>query len=120
MKTLLLVAHGSRRPESNDEVRQLCASLKGLNNNYDRIEYAFLELAPPSIPEGLINAIENGAAEIVVMPYFLSAGTHVVNDIPACIEFVRAQHKDTKISLAPYIGLGKGMKDLILSQAAKA
>jgi sirohydrochlorin ferrochelatase len=53
MKTLLLVVHGSRRQESNQEVRQIAGQLRDLENQYDRIECAFLELAEPSIPDGL-------------------------------------------------------------------
>ncbi len=120
MKTLLLVAHGSRRQESNEEIRQLCEALYELNTQYDRIEHAFLELASPSIPDGLTNAIKHGAKQIIVMPYFLAAGTHVVNDIPDIIDSVSSQHPEVSISLAPYIGLAKEMAKLILAQAAKA
>ncbi|HDK38263.1 MAG TPA: cobalamin biosynthesis protein CbiX, partial [Thiolapillus brandeum] len=33
MKALLVVAHGSRREASNDEVRQLCARIQEKNGN---------------------------------------------------------------------------------------
>ena len=54
MKILLVVAHGSRREESNDEVRDLTACLREQSGDaYAQVECAFLELAEPSIPDGI-------------------------------------------------------------------
>jgi sirohydrochlorin ferrochelatase len=120
MKALLIVAHGSRRVESNDEVRALTGRLgaqaAGL---YTRVQCAFLELAEPSIPDGLLAAIREGATRVTVVPYFLSAGRHVVMDIPAEIEGVRKEYPDIDIVLAPYVGAAPGLTDLLLQQALK-
>lgn len=117
MKHLLVVAHGSRRAASNDEVRTLCQQLKQLDNPFVEISCAFLELAEPSIPEGLQALIANGATEIVVMPYFLSAGRHVTADIPAEIEPVKQQSPQVKISIAPYLGAAEQIGAILLKQA---
>lgn len=118
MKALLVVAHGSRRAESNDEVRQLTACLeRQANGAFGHVRSAFLELAEPSIPDGLRAAIRAGASEVVVLPYFLSAGRHVVEDIPAEVDSVRREHPDTKITLAPYLGASAGLVHLLLMQA---
>ena len=84
MKALLLVAHGSRRDASNEEVRQLtqCLKLRTDENEFIDVRCAFLELADPSIPDGVQQCIESGAQEVLVLPYFLSAGRHVAQDIP--------------------------------------
>jgi sirohydrochlorin ferrochelatase len=115
MKTLLLVAHGSRRAESNDEVRELAGLLDSRADDlFDSVSCAFLELAEPSIPDGLRAAIAAGASEVVVMPYFLSAGRHVVRDIPAEVDIVRAEYPDTTITLAPYLGAAPELAGLML------
>ncbi|HAO23817.1 MAG TPA: cobalamin biosynthesis protein CbiX, partial [Methylophaga sp.] len=45
MKALLLVAHGSRRQRSNDEVIELAEKLKTeCAQHYDIVQAAFLEL----------------------------------------------------------------------------
>ena len=118
MKSLLLVAHGSRRQSSNDEVRALTGRLRETDNSFDRIACAFLELAEPSIPDGLRQAISAGADEVVVLPYFLSAGRHVVTDIPAEIERVRREHPAVDIRLAPYLGSAEGIVGLLIAQAS--
>ena len=118
MKALLVVAHGSRRAESNDEVRQLTGRLESQTESvFDRVQCAFLELAEPSIPDGLRAALHAGAEQVTVVPYFLSAGRHVVTDIPAEIDVVRGEYPDADIMLAPYLGAAPGLVDLLLQQA---
>ena len=81
---LLLVAHGSRRAASNTEVAQLAEQLQfNLQGDFAMVEAAFLELAGPSIPEGIQLCAESGVKNIVVLPYFLNTGRHVAEDIPA-------------------------------------
>ena len=91
MESLLVVAHGSRVQESNDEVGALVSQLATLDSQYDCIECAFLEFAKPSIPDGLRQLIAAGAGHIVVLPYLLSAGRHVITDIPNEIDIVRKE-----------------------------
>lgn len=117
MKTLLLVAHGSRRASSNDEVRELTAKLRERGETFDAIDCAFLELAEPSIPDGIRCLIERGASEVVVLPYFLSAGRHVVEDIPGEIAKVAGDYPDVQIRQAPYLGASEDVISLLLNQA---
>ena len=54
MKALLLVAHGSRRKLSNDEVILLADKLRNnCSRQYSIVNAAFLELAEVLIPEGI-------------------------------------------------------------------
>jgi sirohydrochlorin ferrochelatase len=79
---LCIIAHGSRRPASNDEVRRLEERVAELRlSGGDHVEVAFLELDEPSIPQGLQRCAGDGAREIIVFPYFLAAGTRVTQDI---------------------------------------
>ena len=116
---LLIVAHGSRREDSNDEIRSLTRDIERQSGGrYQAVECAFLELAEPSIPDGLRGLIGRGARRIVVVPYFLSAGRHVAEDIPGEVSLVLGQYPDIDIRIAPYLGLAAGIPGLILGQAA--
>ena len=120
MKSLLLVAHGSRRAESNDEVRQLARQLdKQGNGEFGLVACAFLELAEPSIPDGLRAAIRAGATEVTVLPYFLSAGRHVVTDIPAEVNIIRAESPEVEMVLARYLGASPDVVELLLELASR-
>ena len=119
MKGLLLVAHGSRRAESNDEVRQLVHQLEAsAGEKFDLVASAFLELADPSIPDGLRAMIRAGVGEVTVLPYFLSAGRHVVTDIPGEVNIVRAESPEIEITLAPYLGASPEVVDILLGLAS--
>ena len=59
MKALVLVAHGSRREASNEEVINLSRVIKqDMNKEYDVVQAGFLELAKPSIPDSIENCIK--------------------------------------------------------------
>ena len=115
-KVVLFVAHGSRRAESNDEVRALAEKMDNGSSGYCKVIPAFLELAEPSIPNGLKQAIQMGAKEIVVFPYFLSAGRHVVKDIPQEVNVVKEEYPEIKITITDYLGKSMKMPEIITKQ----
>ncbi len=116
---LLVVAHGSRRAASNEEVKAIVERLRAASGGrFASIEAAFLELATPSIEDGLEHLAQRGARHIVVMPYFLAAGAHVSGDIPEILATYRAKRPDIHVSLKPHIGSAVGMDRLILDSAA--
>jgi sirohydrochlorin ferrochelatase len=117
MKALVLVAHGSRREASNDEIRELAQAMARRNSDFDKIYPGFLELAEPSIPDAIRTAAADGANDIIVMPYFLSAGRHVVKDIPAEVDSVRDELSNIPIRLAPYLGQADELIDILFNQA---
>lgn len=115
-KALLLIAHGSRRDASNDEVRALTVALaRAAGDAFDAVDCAFLELAEPSIPDGIEHMIRQGADQVVVLPYFLAAGRHVSEDIPAALAEKRAEHPEVDIVQAPYFGTAENIPNLLLS-----
>jgi len=118
MKAILLVAHGSRRKQSNDEVLSLAEKLR--NNcpqQYDIVNAAFLELAEVLIPDGIKQCVNDGATSIIVLPYFLNSGRHVVEDIPNIVSSAAAQYPDIDIKIAPHLGASNLMMDLLIASA---
>jgi sirohydrochlorin ferrochelatase len=119
MPSLLIIAHGSRRAASNDEVRQLADAVRAQpTQSYDHVNAAFLELAEPDIPAGLASLVAQGATDIVAFPYFLAAGTHVAQDIPAAIAEFAAQNPGVNIRLTPHLGASAVLPTAILGMTA--
>lgn len=118
MNALLLVAHGSRRQESNDEVSILADNLRlACADEYPIVHCGFLELAAPSIPDGIENCISDGASRITILPYFLNSGRHVVEDVPEIVAATREQHAGIEIRIAPHLGASSLMVDLLIASA---
>lgn len=118
MRALLLIAHGSRREASNDEVRALAAKMaEHAGLDFGIVVPAFLELAEPSIPGGADKCAQAGATEIVAVPYFLSAGRHVAEDIPAELEQARQNNPSVTIRQSDYLGKHADVLAILLALA---
>ncbi len=115
---LLIVAHGSRRQASNEEVRQLAMRVRELRSpGIDHVECAFLELADPDIPAGLARCVAMGAREIILLPYFLAAGTHVAEDIPDAVTVFRDRHPEVMVRITSHLGASGILPRTILDMA---
>jgi sirohydrochlorin ferrochelatase len=122
MKTgsaLILLAHGSRSPETLEEMLKLAAKLqrdrKGLI-----VKPAFLTLIQPDLPRALAEAVAEGVQEAHVLPLFLFTGKHVLDDIPALIKDCRARHRKLKLVLHKPIGRHAGFADFLLMAGGMA
>ena len=85
MKTLILLSHGSRRKESNEEMQQLARSVAALDgHSFGRVVCAFQQFAQPDpLMKPWMGVVKPKAhRHIVVFPLFLAAGNHVLVDVP--------------------------------------
>nr|WP_305891017.1 CbiX/SirB N-terminal domain-containing protein [Methylomonas sp. WSC-7] len=117
---MLVVAHGSRREDSNLEIRELTKQLRLMTNCFAAIDCAFLEIAEPSIAQALTQQITLGARQIVVMPYFLSAGRHVSIDIPEQVQRIRDTHPQIDIRIANHLGAAETIGEIAIELAILA
>jgi len=74
--TLIAVAHGSRRPTAQLEVRQLLRAMRAARPGLE-VREAYIELAQPLLPDVLRSV--PGAA--VVVPLLLGNGYHIAHDV---------------------------------------
>lgn len=120
-KSLVIVAHGSRRTESNEELMLIAKKLIALTAaDFSDVTYGFLELAEPSIPDAIIQCINSGAESVTILPYFLSAGRHVTVDIPNEVLKVQKQYPQSSLIITPYLGAAESLLEVITSIALTA
>jgi sirohydrochlorin ferrochelatase len=110
MKAVLFISHGSRLSQTTEEVRHFVRQLER-KSAIPIFEYAFLEVAYPSIPEGIAACVTKGATEIIILLNFLNTGRHVDEDIPGIIGKARLTYPDVGF----YITKPVGQHDQILS-----
>jgi uroporphyrin-III C-methyltransferase len=91
MEAVLVVGHGSRREEANEDVRQAALQIRECGR-FPLTLAAFLEIANPTIAEGFAKLVESGAKHIIVHPYFLSPGRHTRGDIPVEVRAAASHH----------------------------
>ena len=112
--TVVLAAHGSRLADATAAHVALCGRVA------DRLGVpvlpGFLELAEPTIAAAIEQAIDDGAARVLVLPYFLHPGNHTGHDIPALVDAARTRHRDTAIELLALFGADGRLDELISDQ----
>ncbi len=117
MKALIIAAHGSRRKESNMEVAALAKRLsKKAAGEFDLVDYAFLQFAEPLLENKLEEAVSKGADHIVVFPFFIASGSHILVDIPDVVQRVEAAHPHAVFCITDHLGKLPAVEDIILAK----
>jgi sirohydrochlorin ferrochelatase len=111
----LLIAHGSRRPEANDDLQRLAGIIRA-KSFYPIVETAYLELAEPDIPAAAVKCVRQGATCVKLLPYFLSAGAHVVEDLDRHRSELAARFPRVNFELCAPLGLHPLTVEIVLDR----
>lgn len=117
MNILLIAAHGSRRKESCIEVKELAKSLSDkLKHEFDSVEHAFLQFAQPLLEQKMEDLVSVGAEKITIFPFFISSGSHILEDIPQIVEAAQKKHTHVRFSLTRHLGKIEAIEDVIVNE----
>jgi len=115
---LLLIAHGSRRAEANADLEFVAAELRA-RGRYPVVRVSYLELAEPNIEAGGVQCVEVGATDVILLPYFLSPGVHVAEDLTAARDALGTRFPDVRFVLAEPLGRHPLLVDVVEQRAAE-
>lgn len=104
MQAVLYVAHGSRVKAGVDEAIHFIESVQP-HINVDIQEICFLELAEPSIQEGVAACVAKGATAIAVIPILLLTANHAKQDIPLEINEAKKTYPDVAFTFGKPFGV---------------
>ena len=119
MNALLLIAHGSRRPEANADLEFVAADMRA-RGHFAVVQCSFLELAEPDIHTGGVRCVEAGATGVVLLPYFLSPGKHVTEDLTAARDQLAADFPQVHFKLAAPLARHPKLLDVVAERATEA
>jgi len=119
IRALLLIAHGSRRAEANADLRHVADELLA-RGRYPVVEVSYLELAEPTIAAGGARCVDRGATEVILLPYFLSAGVHVREDMAGARADLAARFPAVTFRLAEPLGRHPLLLDVVDQRAREA
>lgn len=109
----LLIGHGSKLKGFGSAMEAVARRLRK-DARFDAVACAYLEIAPPSVPDAIDALAAEGFSEIRVLPYFLQLGRHVQEDLPAIVGWAREKHAPgVKVVLCPYLGYDDGIADVV-------
>ena len=112
MKALLVIAHGSPRPEANEDIARLAEEIRG-RNAFPLVMVGYLDCNQPDIPAAVDQCVALGASEIVAVPYFLHSGRHFLFDVPEMLEDGARRHPDVRITMGDYVGHEPQIADVL-------
>ncbi|MCX7011933.1 MAG: hypothetical protein NTW86_05095 [Candidatus Sumerlaeota bacterium] len=116
---LLLVDHGSRLAEANRVLEDIAEALRK-ERRFDYVATAHMDLARPTVAEGLRQCLESGAEEIVVAPCFLVPGRHSAADIPRLVAEATPAGCKPRIAIAEPLGAHRGVIEAVAARAKEA
>jgi len=114
MKTtaILLIGHGSRVAEANDVLHAIAEMVRGQNPD-TVVEVAFREQHAPNIQLGIDRCVDQGARRILLYPYFLFSGAHVLEDLPEEIDTARQRHEGLQMVLGEPLGVHPKLAEIV-------
>lgn len=115
---ILLMGHGSRVAEANRALYEVAGMVAGLGD-FDIVEVAFREQHPPNIQAGIDACVARGARRILLSPYFLYAGAHVLEDLPEEMARASERHPGLEMALGPPLGVHPKLAEIVRERAAE-
>ena len=118
MTGLIVFAHGSRVESANQSVREIAARMAASRG--EMVEAAFLELGQPDLAGATARLVANGASRIVVIPYFLTLGTHMQRDLPRLAQEAGRQNGGVEMHVTSPLDGHPALLEALLDRASEA
>lgn len=117
MKALIIAAHGSRKKESNLEIASLVERVsKKAAGSFDMVVHAFLQFADPLLEKKIDELVAKGAKTIVIFPFFIGSGSHILVDIPELVKQAQTTHAHIEFQVTRHLGRIEAIEDVILQE----
>jgi sirohydrochlorin ferrochelatase len=116
---ILLMGHGSRVAEANQALYSIAGMLRGLRPGMI-VEVAFREQHPPDIQAGIDACVRHGAQRVLLYPYFLFAGAHVLEDLPVEMAEARRRHPGLQMAMGEHLGAHPKLAEIVAERVDEA
>ena len=120
MKAILLIDHGSRRDEANTMLADVRDMIQQQAGTDVIVEYSHMELAEPTIEQGIAACVKRVATDVIAFPYMLSPGKHSTRDIPRMIDEAAKNFPGVTFSVTPAFGVHEKLGEVVLERAGVA
>jgi sirohydrochlorin ferrochelatase len=116
---ILLMAHGSRIAAANNAVREIAAMVKQMSG-YDIVEVSFREQHEPNIQQGIDACVAQGAERVLLVPYFLYLGAHVLEDLPAEMAAAQQRYPQVEFAMGKHLGVHRKLAEIVIDRIAES
>lgn len=116
---VILMGHGSRVPDAGKGMEKVASRLREMGVS-DIVETCYMERLGPHFPETFEKCVKMGAAEIVLIPYFLHLGLHIRTDIPAMMKREARKYPHVKAVFGKNLGFDELLVDLVIKRIGES
>jgi len=116
---ILIVGHGTRHAVGLAELRELTRRIAALEKA-SFVRECFLELAHPTIAQGIDHMIDHGVRRLIVAPVMLFSARHVQVDIPRQVAAATANLSGVEVLIADHLGCHEKLIELSNLRFSKA
>ena len=113
---IVVFAHGSLIEAANQAVRAAAAELARVGD-CQIAEAAFLELGRPSLEEAADLLVARGVERVVIIPYFLTPGTHLERDLPSLVARISKKYSNIPIIATASLDGHPGLVEILAERA---
>lgn len=117
-EALLLIGHGSQEEAAVAEYYHFAERLAGQLQL--PVYPCFLEFADPPIALGIRQCVEAGFQRVIALPLFLGPAGHQKNDVPAIINWAKAQWPDLQFQYGTPLGAQPQIVSALAQRAEEA
>ena len=112
---VVLVDHGSRRPEAGGVVAELAEKLRA-DLPRRPVVVAHLDLEAPTVGDAIDRVVAEGARRVTILPCFLAPGLHTTRDLPDLAAQAEARHAGVSVHCAAALGAHDGVAAALLDR----
>ncbi|GGE71157.1 sirohydrochlorin chelatase [Priestia taiwanensis] len=105
MEAVLFVCHGSRVKKACEQAKSFVETSIASMGHVPIKEICFLELAEPSIEQGVAACVRQGATSIAVVPVLLLTAVHAKKDIPEELHHVWRKYQQITMTYGRPFGV---------------
>lgn len=109
---VVLLGHGSRVKGAGKQMEEVAHALKK-TGEYDLVDTCYLSRLGPHFPEVFEGIVKQGADKVIVIPYFLHGGMHILLDIPEMMQEVVKKYPQVNVILGKNLGFDSLLVDLV-------
>ena len=113
---LLLIDHGSTKKEANELLYDIRALILTLQPHLP-VAVSHMEIAEPSIKDGIQLLLQENVSHIIVHPYMLGPGRHASKDIPRMIDELKPLFPTIIFHITEPLGADIALAQLVLKRA---
>jgi sirohydrochlorin ferrochelatase len=111
-EAVIILGHGSRVPDAGKDMARVAQRLRE-KYGYPVVEVCNMSRLGPHFPEIFEKVVALGATRVLVVPYFLHSGIHLLLDIPEMLKEEAQKFPGVSVQMGRSFGFDEHLVDLL-------